>query len=209
MSFNRPAIVPDTYWNIVSTWYVGTPGNEPQDSQTMLRKWIVLGTVRHSQYNTVYESTCPSGTQTAYIYNSSCSWQTVTLNSQFVFQAELNGTGVSQNYGVLKYDDNRCNGNRPPGSTTSNSLLQVSSITGQCNVALVGGSSVATFPGPLDTGSQFSCGDNMQLVNASNANAYLKYVWDRCPACSDGHVDNYSSTQACSGRAVGDLPGSP
>jgi hypothetical protein len=49
----------------------------------------------------------------------------------------------------------------------------------------------------------------MQLVNASNANAYLKYVWDRCPLCSDGHVDNYSSLQACSGRAVGDLPGSP
>ena len=102
-----------------------------------------------------------------------------------------------------------CNGNRPSGSTASNSLQEVSSITGQCNEPLIGGDSVATYPGPNDSGSKFNCDDNVELVNGSNVNSYLKHIRDRCLLCSDGHVDNYSSTQACSGRAVGDLPGSP
>ncbi len=71
---------------------------------------------------------------------------------------------------------------------------------------------MATNPGPFYS-NPYGCADNLELVNSSNQNAYLKHVADQCAntsqGCADGHMDNYSSTQACSGRAVGDLPGSP
>ncbi len=99
------------------------------------------------------------------------------------------------------------------GHPPTNSLRKVSANTGQCNAALVGGDSVATYPGPNDKGSKYNCGDDLTLVNAYNQNSYKKHVNDRCAGtaagCLDGHMDNYSSSQACSGRAVNDLPFSP
>jgi hypothetical protein len=211
----RDSITANTYTSLTATWAVSptsaTGGYSLQSPAQQVYPWIVLGTIRHSQYNTVYESACPANQTTAYIYDSSCNFQTVTLSSKFVSQAELNGTGVSIGYGVLKYDNGSCNGspNRPTGATSANTLRKVASVTGQCNVALTGGDSVATYPGPNDPGSEFNCSDDVTLVDGGNQSAYHKHVEDRCPLCSDGHIDNYSSVQACSSSAVGDLPGSP
>lgn len=69
---------------------------------------------------------------------------------------------------------------------------------------------MATNPNP-QSNNPYICGDNLQLVNGSNVNAYLKHVADACAntavGCLDGHMDDYNSTQACSG--INDLPGSP
>lgn len=206
---NRPSLLSaDTYASVTADWNVG--GSTLPTTFNLSRKWIVRGTIRHSQYNVMNESACTVNTQTAYLYTSSCQWQTVTLRSQFVSQAEINGTGISLNYGVLKYDDGRCASSYPQGANSGNSFLKVSSVTGQCNTALVGGDSVATNPGPFYS-NPYGCGDNLQLVNSSNQNSYLKHVADQCAnttqGCADGHMDNFNSTPACSG--VGDLPGSP
>ena len=218
VAFNRPQMPADTYSSVKAIWNYDTI---PATSVLSLsRKWIVVGTIRHSQYNTIYESTCSAATQTAYLYSSgsclancspsSCTWQAQTLRSGFVSQTELNGSGRSINYGWLKYDDGRCKSSYPSGANTSNSLLQVSSITGQCGTTLVGGDSVATNPGPYYS-NPYACGDNLELVNGSNQNAYLKHVEDQCAntaqGCADGHMDDYSAAQQCSG--VTDLPGSP
>ena len=115
--------------------------------------------------------------------------------------------------GALKYDLGSCNSTRPPGSNSANTVYAVNSITGQCGVTLVGSYSQATQPGPNDPGSKFNCGDDTSLVDSGNSNRYMKHIEDRCAntaqGCADGHIDNYSSTQLCSGSLVGDLPGSP
>jgi len=174
----------------------------------------VLGTVRHSQYNYIYEKYCTAGQQTAYLYTlPACQWSTAQLKSDFVSQTEENGSGVTLNSGDVQADSGKnCNSNRPQGSNTSNSFVSVSSLLGQCGKPLVGGDSVATNPGPNVPGSPYNCGDNMELVNGNNQNSYLKHVLDQCSSdpkkgCGDGHVDDFSSTQQCSG--LGDLPGSP
>jgi hypothetical protein len=206
----RPSIPAGTYTTLTATW---NPGQPVTGTYTLVDKWIILGTIRHSQYNTIYESTCPSTTSLTYLATTSCVWTTDSLSSQFVSQVEINGSGISAKHGPVKYDLGSCP-NRPAGSTSSNTLYLVPSITGQCNVPLVGGDSQATYPGPKDAGSKFNCGDDTTLVDAGNVNRYMKHIEDRCAGtaqgCLDGHIDNYSSAQGCSPKAVGyDLPLSP
>jgi hypothetical protein len=56
----------------------------------------------------------------------------------------------------------------------------------------------------------FGCGDNLSLITSSNTQQAMKYPEDFCPACNtgyngtNGHIDNYSTSQACSGHSVGD-----
>lgn len=86
-------------------------------------------------------------------------------------------------------------------------------MTGSCGNALTAGISVATYPNPASVGNPYGCGDDLLLVNSSNANQAAKPngVQDYCPVCNsqfngaNGHIDNYSANQACSGGAVGDL----
>jgi hypothetical protein len=215
LSFNRPSIPLDTYYSLTATWNVGKGVTSP--TFNLSRPWWVLGTVRHFQYNTPQESSCNGSLQTAYVFNANCQFTQVQLKSDFVSQTETNGTGIpihSQQYPVLKYDDGRCKSspNKPPGADSTNSLLKVSSITGQCNHILTGGDAIATQPGPYYA-NPYLCDDNVELVNNSNQTSYHKHVEDQCPntaqGCADHHMDNYSSAQGCTGRDVGDLPGTP
>ena len=211
VSFSRPSIPVDTYSSLSASWNVQEASDQ---SLTLNRKWIVLGTIRHSQYNTVSESACTGTLQPAYVYDASCNWSQTQLRSDFMTQTTINGTGIRvSNGGILKYDSGLCNSNRPAGSTASNSYLMVNSVTGSCGSPLTGGDAVATFLGPRDSGTPYGCGDNMILVNSSNVRAFLKHVLDRCAGtaqgCADGHVDNYNGSPWCSGASIGDLPGSP
>jgi len=65
------------------------------------------------------------------------------------------------------------------------------------------------------------CGYKLNLDSGDHTTAYTKTIRDKCPACSDpstffdgvnqaiGHLDSYSSGQACQGKAFHDVPGSP
>jgi hypothetical protein len=206
VSIPRPSLPPDTYTSLTATWAANGPisGNF-----SLSRPWWVLGLVRHSQYNTPYESACTGFNQLAWTYDNSCTFTAVQLKSDFVSQTEVNGTGALLHYGILKFDDGSCAGHYPPGANSSNSLRPVSSITGSCNTVLVGGDAVATNPNPVLITS-YKCGDNILLVTAGNGNQALKHALDYCPACNtgyngtNGHIDDYSSTQACSAHQVGD-----
>lgn len=206
VSLNRPYMAADTYSSVEAIW-----NYDPIPATATLQLspgWLVLGSVRHSQYNSPYESACTGTPQTAWTFNSSCTFTQVSLKSDFVSQTYINGTGVSQSHGILKYSKS-CT-NYPQGANSQNSFLTVSSITGACNTTMVGGVSVATYPSP-NVGNPYGCGDDILLVTSSNTNEAVKNAADYCPACSggfngtNGHIDDYSSSQACSGNAVGDL----
>ncbi len=210
LSFNRPNMPPDTYTRIEAQWNVGSGQSQPSSTLALSREWQVFGIIRHSQYNVIYESTCGGGNMTAYTFDSSCHFTTVSLNSTFVSQTELNGTGVSNNHGVLKYDDRSCSAHYPTGANHNNSLRPVNSITGSCNMTLMNNDTVATFPNPAVIGGTFVCQDDILLVTSGNANQAVKHVGDSCPACNsqfngtNGHIDDYTSNHACQIHAIND-----
>jgi hypothetical protein len=206
VTMNRPSIPADTYSYIQAVWKAPTA-----DNGALKIRWNVLGIIRHSQYNTPYESSCTSSVSPAWIINkSTCMFTPISIKSDFTSQVYINGTGVSTSYGILKYTPgikNECS--YPSGSDDSNTFLQVSSITGSCNKVL-DDTSVATNPNPTTDVTKFGCGDNLSLITSANSQQAMKYPEDLCPACNkgfngtNGHIDDYSISQACSGHLVGD-----
>jgi len=210
VSFNRPSMPADTYTQVTASW------NGMSNTLTLSRKWDVKGLFRHSQYNTPSESACTGTGQTAWVFNTQCTFTQVSLRSDFVSQVYTNGSGISMNYGALQFNNgSTCSGRYPNGANTTNSFLMVSTITGSCGTAVSSGYSgtVAVSPNPAVAGGPYVCGDNILEVTSSNSNQGLKTSNDYCPACgnsttfngTNGHIDDYSSSQACSAHTVGDL----
>jgi hypothetical protein len=216
--FDRVSLTPDVFGKVIAQWNVnGGINSSPFD---LSPEWNILGLIRNSQYNTVYEEACPTKTAPKWMYNRSCNFTQINLSAKFAFQTQVNGTGVSKDYGILKAGvataPSLCKGQFPKGADRANSFLTVSDITGSCNKVLNGGVEVAVYPNPayLKKGPPpYLCKDGFLLVDPHTKKNFpdSKTVLDYCPACSagfngtDGHVDNYTSTQACSAHNVGDL----
>lgn len=99
-----------------------------------------------------------------------------------------------------------CKGEFPAGSVSSSTFVQVQSVTGSCNSTLVPDASVA-----MDPAATYPCGTGFQLSTLADQLYGNRTKQDLCPACAgdfgqmEGHIDSYTSSDACSGRAVGDL----
>ena len=99
-----------------------------------------------------------------------------------------------------------CAGRFPPGATPRNSFVVVPSVTGACNNVLTANLSVA-----VDPDSGIACRTPLQLVTTTTgANFGTRRRDDLCDACADhpgtdAHIDNYTSSPACTGHDVGDL----
>ncbi len=203
-SFNRPQLPSGQYTYVKAAWDAGSA----TATSTQSDSFDVLGVYRHSQYNTPYESTCTGSPATGWIITGSCNFTQTTLRSDFMTQLFINGSGVSLSNGNLHYYT-QCS-NYPSGANSQNSFLQVSQITGSCNTVPQGGSTVATYPNPPVSYPTWECGDLLQYVTSSDTNQVQKSVQDYCPACNtgfngtSGHIDDYSSSTACSGHSVGD-----
>ena len=211
LTLDRPSIAKGNYDTLKVKWNASTP---PVAGKFVRGDpWNVLGTVRYTQYNTPAESACTGGTSSVYIVDNleACNFTAVDLKTSFVTQIAINGTGSSDTYGILKTGgatrmSRACRSHFPADATLANTMLQVASVTGSCNTVLVAGTSVAT----SDT-SALACRTTLGLVRASNVNFGSKTKADRCPACegefggTDGHIDSYTASVACSGHAVGDL----
>lgn len=212
LKFDRPNMSIDTYASVTATWAVSP--KSVTTTYALKDDWTVVGLVRHSQYNTPYEYQCAGAPAPAWIFNSStCQFTKVTLNGKFMRQVYINGTGMSQEYGLLKYNNPNnglCGSQYPRGATAHNTFREISAVSGACGTVLTGGQSVATYPSP-NTHSTYSCGDTVLLSTSANTNEAVKEADDYCPACSkdfrgaQGHIDDYSSVQACTGAGVGDL----
>jgi len=211
VSFDRPNMPKDTYTSITAEWDAVSPPATTTFSLT--NDWIVQGIIRHTQYNTPLESTCTGSWQFAWVFDSSCKFTKVKLNSNFMKQVAKNGTGYSDltKYGLIRFCASSwpgcCAATRPKGAMDSNAFLLVSTVTGSCNEVLVGDTSVATWPNPNGNTdpTKFYCGDTALLVKSDNTNKAVKTAQDWCPVCWDptlfngtqGHIDDYSSSQAC------------
>ena len=64
----------------------------------------------------------------------------------------------------------------------------------------------AAYPNPAKKSTKFpKCGDDTLLVDKSDTNFAQKEIQDYCPACNDGHIDNYTDVEYCTANQVGDL----
>src|ERR1035437_7508262 len=223
VSFNRTEMPPDVYSSVTAQWTVNS--NAVTTIYTLPEDWEVLGLVRHSQYNVPVQSNqCKGAFKPAWVVDSNCVYKKTHLQSNFMVQTNLNGTGSSEAFGLVKpFLTTRAptlcaNVTRPKGSKVSNNIktnntfFMVPSITGSCGPDLVKESSVATFPNPkISTSPNAVCDDSILLVQASQANRAVKDVGDFCPACNqqflgtNGHIDNLTSSSACNGHSITDL----
>jgi len=208
IQINRPTIPPDLYTSITAEWDV--TGDAPP-SGSMKIKWKILGVVRHSQYNTSVEASCPNVPEVAWIINpTTCAFTQISLYHEFIYMTHLNGTGRSREWGLLHYskgESNQCT--YPPGASDYNSFAQVDRVTGACGISL-DDSTVATRPNPMGSGI-YGCRDNLPIVTADNQQQALKYVEDYCPDCNkdcfgtNGHIDDYTPYyEGCSSDEAGD-----
>ena len=220
LDFDLTSVPPDTYSTADGTWNANlSDGSGAQSvnvpSVTLAKEWIYLGLTRFSQYNAPYESQCSGGSQPMYVFDrSSCTYASGQLNAKFISKTQLNGTGMSINYGLLKpiritNAGKLCKGKLPPGASSLNTFVQVSTVTGSCNTAIAANHSVATFPNPngKEETPLLLCKDSLNLDQADNTTAYTRVVADKCPACIDGnHIDSFTDNQACDAHgAIGDL----
>lgn len=211
--FTRTNMPPDVYSTVTAQWNVGSA--PVMAMYTLPDAWEVRGVIRHSQYNVPTESSCTGPLVTAYVTNLSCKTFTqTTFENNFVRQTQLNGTGSSNTFGLVKpiYITSCAGAKKPAGATASNTFVQVSTITGDCNSQLVPDVSVATYPDPNTSSPPNSvCGDSILLVQSSQTNLAVKSVADLCPACSgdfrgtNGHIDDFSSIPSCNPLKIPDL----
>jgi sugar lactone lactonase YvrE len=223
-SFNRRNLPVGHYTQVIAQW--------DDITVTIPRDIVVLGSTRFSQYNTPNESApapyaCPVGTAVPiYILSSttSCTWTPVNVNPTFRLQANINGTGITAgNQTIQDYAVTTKSCPLPAGGVldlgkkngfAGNTYQAVSSTIGACNKTLYSGSSLATYLGPHDQNSQFSCSSKVLLLDNSGNTEDTKAVQDKCAnkgGCGDDlpHIDTYTSATACRAKAINDLPLSP
>lgn len=201
-SFGRASLPIGSYTTVTASWLGASASRSVS--------FHALGVYRHSQYNVPAESACSGSPITAWVISGACVFTQTTLRSDFAQQVFINGTGSSISHGLLKYTTS-CS-NYPPGASSQNSFLKVTSVTGSCNTPLIAGQDVAVYPNPA-LGTSYPtwvCGDDLLYVTAAGANQASKNVADYCPGCAtdffgtSGHIDDFSSGAVCSGRALGD-----
>lgn len=212
LEFDRTEVRKAKYSELVVKWRTN-PALEGK--LTPSKPWNVLGNTRYSQYNVPHESACGATTGTYWIVDSltTCNFTPVTLRVKFATQVHTNGTGVSLSHGTLKAGaatsmrNGTCSQNFPPGSTLEQLFLPVDSVTGSCNIALAANRSLAVYKK-----LGLKCNADVMLVNnANNTNFGARTREDTCPACNEGfngtegHIDHFTDTAACSGNTVGDL----
>jgi hypothetical protein len=164
----------------------------------------ILGTYRHSQYNTPNEAdaTCQTGgTVNVCFTNNNCVYTTGTLPGTFASQTALNGSGQSLNHGLIQPEAFcQTHGFPPPTACQGIDIFRANQVrTPQCTGLGLSDTTVARNPNHPDLG----CGDNVCLVGTPGGNI-LKTVTDRCPRCSNTQLDNFTTTDGrCTG--IGDL----
>lgn len=188
-SFNPRTLPVGQFREVEAVWTVnGTPNRGTRNVA-----FRVLGTYRHSQYNTPAESSCAGPDRRAFITNSACSFTATTLRNSFINQVNLNGSGRSINFGDVKREF-FCVTQRsaPPGSRTTS--FRPEAIAPACQTTL-DNTTVARRPNhPF-----LECGDQILIVGLGGGAGTLKTVTDLCPGCPNNQLDNYTTDPACAG----------
>ena len=244
-------VPPAIYTTSDGTWDVNFPGASGVQSvtvpdYTLPTQWDYFRKVRFSQYNIPWENApiphaCRPGQADAWIVSATstrsngkrvytCSFQQISLNSQFIQQAWINGTGLSAHYGYLRNaaaqklgDLQHCAGQYPSGAightpNEGNTFERVyPPITGSCNNELESGVSAAAPTNPLSGVVSLSCNPPLNQINMDDRNhnsVGTRTIADSCAACdlpvnnlgADGHIDSFTDSQSCKGHGdINDL----
>lgn len=181
ISFMRDSLPVGTYNAVEATWYAN--GMQLHTARTVAFR--VLGDYRHSQYNTPAESTCNGSKVDCTIATDTktCGTYTGRLKTGFIGRLDLNGSGLSESYGLLQIS----------GSCSDTSdYTQIHVLNGASGP--VNDSTVAANPNHPHL--SYRNNDQVMIINAPN---WFKTITDRCPACVEAQLDNYTTNGACYG----------
>ena len=174
------------YSSVTATWQAG------QGQRT--ESFDYLGVWRHSQYNTPNEAGCVGSPTDAYITNNSCQWNATTLKSDFIGQAWLNGSGITNSNGPVQVEDWCFTNSTPPGDVDENAFRDVVTIVAP--------------EGPLNN-STLAQGDNKPFGWGASIlirTIGTKTVTDLCDECTGlQQLDNYTTDAACVPGSIPDL----
>ncbi len=186
-------LVTGQYSGVSATWRV----DDVNDSTSYSDSFNVLGTYLNTQYNTPAESQCTGSSATAYLTTgpTACPWSTVSLISAFIGQAWENGSGATNNYGLIQEYLAGCSA--PPGGNM-NYFREVSLIQPAC----AGGSLSNTTVAINASNASLQCGDQVLIVGLGSGLGTVKEVTDHGGGLSLTQLDNYNTSGACSTTAL-------
>ena len=195
-SFDRDNLPVGQYTSVTAQWTVSGfsfSGSKPVS-------FNVLGSYRHSQYNTPAESACTAPPASAYITNPGCDFSSAMLKSDFISQSWLNGSGKTINYGT-EQNEHSCLSHQNAPSDASGRSFRPQAIVPSCGAAYtVNNSTLAR-----GDDAPLVCGDSVLIVGLGGA-ATTKTVTDRCAVCTGNlQLDNYTTQDACLPGTIPDL----
>jgi len=198
-TFNPPlgTLVTGQYTGVTAQWLGVT--------NTLNTSFDVLGSYLHTQYNTPAESQCSGASSGAYLTPgpSACAWNNVNLVQQFITQAWINGSGITNNYGACQEYLAGCSA--PPGGN-QNYFREVTSVTPGCSSPNNFLSSTSIAIDVFSSNHPLKCGDQVLIVGLGSGVGTVKTATDSCPACNGAaHVDDYSTSNACSLGTLGNF----
>ncbi len=217
LKLDLTSVPPDVYVKMQDgTWNASVPGTTSAQSvkvptYTLSTFWTYFKKVRFTQYNVPNEiaSDCIGAEVTAYTIDNSCTIKAITLKSDFVAAAWINGTGVSISNGILKNaaasgpalgsKQSLCKSTEFGGKVTwpagaigytpvgkgayGNTFKVVTAVTASCSIPLVNEQSAAM---PVD--------NNLNPVSLSNVIPLS--CQDRLNLAADTNTTKYSETVA-------------
>ena len=193
VSFNLPSIGEGEYTAVRATWTVGTS----TATKDLPYHIYVLGTYRHSQYNTPHEVTCTGADVKSYITTGQCwamdAYINGQLREQFVSQVNMNGSGTAIDYGPVMREFWCLNQPGVPMDASERSFRK-SAPSVSCSGMALDGTTVAR----CKNDTRLNCGDKVYIAGVG-----IKTVTDTCPACCGApemkQLDNFTADNRCSG----------
>jgi hypothetical protein len=174
-------------------------------------RFKILGTYRHTEYNTPDESECGGSNVDVYfssVSGADCVFDAGQMLSEFKAAVDLNGNGRAATHGLIQIESYCLRASfNPPADARGKSYRPVTSLT--FNNLSVNTSTIAICP----TGADLAYRDRVLIVGLGGGVGTVKSATDRCPACcdpaenggQDGHVDNYTDEALACGRTAVDV----
>jgi hypothetical protein len=202
---NLNGLQPGQYTGVAAQWTV--PGGAASGSKNY--NFNVLGTWRHSQYNTPTEINCSVPTSPAYTVNSTtCAYSTNNLRAQFISQSWENGSGqsISSYYGYTAEQNAQwcISHGYLPGDATGKSFAFEQRIIPSCGSGY--SLNTNTVAWNFSSTQTLNCGDQVLIVGLGAGAGTVKTVTDKCGAgCSNTQLDNYTTVPNCDPHQFVDL----
>ncbi len=205
LAIGRDSLPPAEYSTYTATWVI-PPGYITDETRIYgyTSANFEIRDVRHTQYNTTYETYCVGAAALAYttipIPPPTCTFNATTLKSDFITEANRNGNGVTLQHGSVQREA-LCMRSpyTPPAGTQDRSFRPVGIIAPACSGQSLGNDTIA-----VHDDSGVYCGNTIVILAPGGGVEAVKTVKDRCgddcKADATTHFDNYSTAQCCSWR---------